>query len=177
MRQEHAASVARALIHRCDLDLFVIGLEIVERELQRCCDRLASDLESPACGSDFRDVGEVIANIEGVVGRELFVEIRDRRLVVRWPPALLDQRDLAGQGFEYGRGERPLGQLSRTHGRVGPVGVTRHPGPSAGKDKSPGRFQEIASRRHASSRVMHPPIRTQSALTVDDKRRTLCASP
>src|SRR5215470_20126871 len=100
MRYEHASAIPGALVDRRDLNLFVVVLEVVERELERRGHRVAANLEPPGRRRDLGNVCQVPPDIERVVRGEHFVEIGDWRLIVRRPPGLLDQGDLAGKRLE-----------------------------------------------------------------------------
>src|SRR5262249_49132385 len=90
VRAEQAGAVSRALIDSDDLVGRVIALELVEGELERRVRRIAPDSKAPRRGADLWNVGEVIANEEGLVRRQQLVEIADRGLVVRRPLGELD---------------------------------------------------------------------------------------
>ena len=95
MRVEKSAPVARALANGGDLDAGEFRLQLVQRQLVGLCRRLAADLQTPSLGIDLGNVGEMITNKEGIVGCVKRVEVADRRLVVWWSEAQLDQGHLA----------------------------------------------------------------------------------
>src|SRR6202022_983993 len=101
VRLEQTAPVARAL---ADRNHFVGGqaLQALEIDLHLTVRTVTADRELPGLGIDLRNVGEMIAHEERVVGRDRRAEIFDRRLVVRRPVGQFDQWLLARQRVEDG---------------------------------------------------------------------------
>ena len=97
-----AAAVAGALAHRGDLDLLETRLELVQRERERRGRAFAADIELPGGGVDAGDGRKMVADEEGVVGRDRVGEIGLRRFVIGRARREPDERPLAGKRFERG---------------------------------------------------------------------------
>ncbi len=96
MRLRQAAPVARTLVDRNQLGRRH-RLQIGERDLGLTVGAVAADGNLVTFGLHLRNIGEVVAHEELVVGRDWRAEIFERRFVVRRPVGQLNERLLAGQ--------------------------------------------------------------------------------
>jgi hypothetical protein len=122
------SSVTRTLVDRDDLRLGKFPApELVHRELEWACGRVAADFKFPAPQVDLGDQRKVIAHEERVVRREHLIEVLQRRLVVGWAIAQLDERLLPGECIEH-RARRHAGRDTGRDRRTGGRGKPRHDG-------------------------------------------------
>src|SRR4029450_9905849 len=85
--------------------------ELRQRELPLPLRALATYRQRPALRVDLRDHRQMPAYEKRVVARDRRAEILDRRLEVRRPGGLADERPLARQRLQALLGERAVGKL------------------------------------------------------------------
>ena len=106
VRIGEAAPIAGALADGGDLDLLEARLQLVQRQRERSGRSFAADIELPGGRVDPRDLGEVIADEEGVVRRDRVGEIGRRRFVIGRARGEPDQRALPGERLHRRRCRR-----------------------------------------------------------------------
>jgi hypothetical protein len=94
-------------------------LQFGETELDLAAGAIAADGKPPGIGIHLRNIRQMVANEEDVVGCDRAAQMLDRRLVVRRQVGELDERLLTWQSVECGLGSGALGQLHRQIQRAG----------------------------------------------------------
>jgi hypothetical protein len=120
-----AATISRAMADLSDIDMLEPALQFGHRQLEQVRSGVAADPQPPAPQIDaLRNIGEVVANKEGVVRGDRLREEGDRSLVVRRAIRKFDERLLTGERVQDSRvvfaTRQPERQIGALRGRSRP---------------------------------------------------------
>jgi hypothetical protein len=149
-----AATISRAMADLSDIDMLEPALQFGHRQRERVRSGVAADPQPPAPQIDaLRNIGEVVANKEGVVRGDRRREEGDRGLVVRRAIRKFDQRLLVRGRVQDGRvvfrHPAPERQIEALRGRSRP---RQQPWDGEGQNAAQP-LQDSSTFEHVTSRI------------------------